>query len=301
MAVISAYLGMIIIWTTTPLAIKWSAEAGHFLVGATGRMIIGTILCLIIMALFKVRLRWDKQACYAYAIASISMYAALSMTYYASQFVSSGLISVLFGFTPIVASLLSVFWVKSEQITAIQWGGMIMGVIGLSIIFNAEVANSPQSIYGFGALFIAVSLHSGSSVWLKSIPHNLSPLALTTGGLLTALPLYLLTGWIMDVHPPTDISFKALAAISYLGIFGSVVGFIMYFYVLNHVGATKTALITLITPVLALFLGMSLNNEALEIHVWIGTMAILSGLALYQWGGLFAITWKKAHLFFSFR
>jgi len=46
---------------------------------------------------------------------------------------------------------------------------------------------------------------------------------------------------------------------------------------------------------------MSLNNEALEIHVWIGTMAILSGLALYQWGGLFAITWKKAHLLFSFR
>lgn len=301
MAVISAYIGMIFIWTTTPLAIKWSAEMGHFLVGATGRMAIGAILCLIIIVLFRAKLRWDKQACYAYAVANISIYGALSMTYYASQFVSSGLISVFFGFTPILASLLSVFWVKSEKINVIQWLGMILGVIGLSIIFHIEIANSPQTIYGLAALMIAISLHSGSSVWLKSIPHNLSPLALTTGSLLITLPLFLLTGWIIDVPPPTDISFKALSAMIYLGIFGSVVGFIMYFYVLNHVGATKTALIALITPVLALCLGVLLNNESLELHIWVGTFIIVSGLILYQWGNIFSITWEKVHVLFSFK
>jgi drug/metabolite transporter (DMT)-like permease len=50
------------------------------------------------------------------------------------------------------------------------------------------------------------------------------------------------------------------------------------------VEATRVALITLITPVIALLLGHILNGEPLQAEVWVGTTAILSGLLLFEYG-----------------
>ena len=77
---------------------------------------------------------------------------------------------------------------------------------------------------------------------------------------------------------------KVAGSIIYLAVMGSVLGFSLYFYLLNHVEASKVSLITLITPVTALVLGNLLNNEALTVWIVIGTLFILSGLASYQWG-----------------
>jgi len=69
-----------------------------------------------------------------------------------------------------------------------------------------------------------------------------------------------------------------------LGIFGSVLGFILYFYILKRIEPIRVALITLITPITALFLGQNLNGEVIHASVWIGTGVVLGGLGLYQWG-----------------
>ncbi|MCP4407923.1 MAG: EamA family transporter [Gammaproteobacteria bacterium] len=57
----------------------------------------------------------------------------------------------------------------------------------------------------------------------------------------------------------------------------------LYYYVLRHVGATRVALITLITLVLALMLGYLLNDKALQTEANLGTAAILSGLLLFEY------------------
>jgi drug/metabolite transporter (DMT)-like permease len=77
---------------------------------------------------------------------------------------------------------------------------------------------------------------------------------------------------------------RALLAIVYLGMIGSVLGFALYYYVLRHVEATRVALITLITPVLALLLGNLLNGEVLQFETVLGTAAILGGLLLFEYG-----------------
>lgn len=64
-----------------------------------------------------------------------------------------------------------------------------------------------------------------------------------------------------------------------------MVGFNLYFYVLKRVSAAALSLVTLVTPVLALFIGQALNGEVIAAQVWLGTFAILLGLASYQWGG----------------
>ena len=88
--------------------------------------------------------------------------------------------------------------------------------------------------------------------------------------------------WLADGRPPVDIGPRSAAAIAYLGVFGSVIGFALYYYVIKHLDASRIALITLITPVIALLLGHALNGEAIGLRLAAGTTCILGGLVLHQ-------------------
>ena len=67
-------------------------------------------------------------------------------------------------------------------------------------------------------------------------------------------------------------------------MFGSLIGFFAYFFILQRLTASTVALITLITPVIALTLGALLNNEAINSELVFGAILITLGLAIYHWG-----------------
>jgi drug/metabolite transporter (DMT)-like permease len=283
MSVPAAYLGVIIIWSTTPLAIKWSSEAS-ILFGITGRMVLGALLCLLIIAIMRIEFPWHRKARWSYLAISISIYGAMMSTYWGAQFISSGLISVLFGFSPIITSMLTVIWLNNHRISFNQWAGMSLGIIGLGFIFQSELNMGTDGIKGLLAVLLAVFLHSSSAVWVKRLNVSISPLAMTCGGLLVSLPFYGITWLLLGESLPPTLPPHTLLSMLYLGIFGSVLGFIFYYYILKHIEANRVALITLITPIIALFLGQNLNGEVVHVSVWIGTGIVLTGLALYQFG-----------------
>jgi drug/metabolite transporter (DMT)-like permease len=107
-------------------------------------------------------------------------------------------------------------------------------------------------------------------------------MAQTTGALAVTVPLsgislLLLGDW------PAQIPTRSALAMLYLGVFGSAIGFSLYYHLIKRMEAGRVALITLITPVTALVLGMTLNSERLTLKIVAGSMLILLGLALYEW------------------
>lgn len=287
MSVPAAYLGVIIIWSTTPLAIKWSGEEVGFLFGVASRMLIGAALCSLIMLLLARKLPWDRPARQTYLAAGLGLYGAMMSVYWGAQYIPSGLISVLFGLTPIVTGVIAAFWLQERSLTPGKLSGVLLGIVGLVIIFGTGIELKDGAVYGIAAVLLAVLLHSISAVWVKAINAQLPALEVTNGGLLVAAPLYLGTWLVLGQHWPIDIPLRTALSISYLAIFGSVLGFIMYFYVLKYIDASRVALITLVTPVLALLLGQVLNNESIQPVVWLGTCCILLGMSIYQWGERF--------------
>ena len=117
------------------------------------------------------------------------------------------------------------------------------------------------------------------------LAEGLSAIAVTGEGLAVAVPAFLLTWLLVGADWPHTLSSRAGYAILYLSLFGSVLGFLWYFYLLRKVEAVKVSLLTLVTPVTALLLGHWLNDEAISAAVWWGTGLILLGLALHQWDG----------------
>lgn len=286
MSVPLAFLGTLLIWSTTPLAIKWSSEGAGFIFAVTARMAIGTAGCLLLLALLRGRLHWHKAALRTYLAAGMGIYGAMTCVYWGSQFIPSGLISVIFGLTPLLTGLMAAYWLGEQALTPIRLLGLASALTGLVLIFGGGFHAGFEATLGMLAVFVAVVLHSLSTVLVKRIGADLPVMTVTSGGLLAALPLYLITWVLVDGQVPTAIPERALISVIYLGLFGSVLGFILFFYVLKQVPASRVGLIPLVTPVSALILGSVFNGEAIPSVVWSGTGLILLGMSVYQWGPL---------------
>jgi drug/metabolite transporter (DMT)-like permease len=206
--------------------------------------------------------------------------------YWGAQYIPSGLVSVVFGLTPIFTGLFAALWLAERAVTPLRIAGLLLSIAGLIVIFDVGLNLGSNSAFGIGGVLMGVIFHSLSTVWVKRIASNLSALSMATGSLAISAPLFVLTWWLFDGVLPAEIPQRTLLSITYLGIVGSVIGYLMFFYVLKHSRATQVGLIPLITPVLALFIGHHLNAEVITLNVWAGTMLVILGLAVFQWGSV---------------
>ena len=287
-----AFASVILIWSTTPLAIKWSALGLGPSFAVFSRMVIGALLCAALLALLRIRLPLHRRARLSYAASGLSMFGAMALTYWAAQYVSSGMISVLFGMSPLITSVGAALWLKEEALTPSKLRGMWLGMFGLVLVFRGGLVLGEGAVAGLAALLVAVLVQSLGLVWIKRIGDDSPPLATTLGSLIVSLPLFCAAWWLAGGDIPAVWPERALAATLYLGVFGSVLGFALYYYMIKHMETGRVALITLITPVLALLLGHGLNNEAVPPQVWLGTASIILGLGLHRWGVQWLVYWQ---------
>ncbi len=286
-----AYFGVVLIWSTTPLAIAWSGQAAGFLFAVTSRMLLGTILAFIFAMLIQKKIVWHRRALLAYLCGGFGIYGGMLAVYWAAQFIPSGWVSLLFGLTPIITAILASFWLKNELITRYRMMGMLIGFVGLVIIFGHSLTIGQSAVFGVCGVLLSGTIHTISAIWVKRINAHVNAISMTAGTLCVATPLLIITWLLSQPSLQQTINSLTLAptytvwAIGYLALFGSVLGFSLYFYVLKHVEATRVALIALITPVTSLMLGHYFNNEAITFHVILGAGFIISGLAVFELGG----------------
>jgi len=280
-----AYLGVIIIWATTPLAIQWSSEGVGFLFALSLRMTLGVIASCVLLRVLGLTLPWHPRAIRTYLISGLSIYFSMNCVYWASQYIPSGWISVVFGLSPIMTGVMAMLILdETTALSPPRLAGMVMGVIGLMLVFGQGYHAGHDFVLGIAGVLLGALVHSLSAVVIKRLQAQLSGVAATTGGLVVATPLFIVTWLLAEGTLPMIMTARAIAATIYLGVIASAVGFALYYYILNRMDVGRVALITLITPVCALVLGNMLNHEAVSPGVLFGTGFIVAGLLLYEYG-----------------
>ena len=283
MRVSLAYISIILLWATTPLAIKWSGQGPGFIFGAGSRMIIGAICMLLVLLIRGKRLPSFRKARITYLAVSLQIYGAMLSVYWGAQFVPSGWVSVIFGLSPFITAFFSALWLKERSLTLGKICSYICGVAGLAVMFSSALQLNTQAVYGIFAILLAVSIQTGCAVWVKKLDAKLPASTQVTGGLLFALPAYLLTWIIFDsAQWPQSLSLLNIASIVYLGLIATTIGFVLYYYVLIHLPATTVGFIPMISPVLALYLGYAINNEPLSLKILLGTSLILVAVLMHR-------------------
>lgn len=279
-----AFLIVIVIWSTTPLTIQWSNQEAGFLFGVTSRMILGGIFATATVLLLRYPFLRSRQALQTYLASGVGIYIAMLFAYWGAMYVPSGWISVIWGISPVVTGALATIFLGEKALKWHRLLGALLGLFGLSIIFLHSQTMGENTLLGVGIILLGVLGQTGSAVWIKAINGNVNGLVVSAGGLLVSLPLFITTWWVFDGELPEHIPHRAAASILYLSIFGSVIGFSAYFYLINRVEASKVSLITLVTPVTALLVGYFWNNEQITLSVAYGTALILLGLLSHEWG-----------------
>lgn len=283
MRIALAYLTVVLLWSTTPLAIKWSGEGPGFLFGATARMVIGAICMLFVLLISRRPLAWHRKARLTYLAVGLQIYGAMTAVYWGAQFIPSGWISVVFGLTPLITAVFAAIMLNDQALSFGKLTSYLLGMAGLAVMFGSAIQLSRNAALGIAAIFLASSIQALCSVLIKWISARVSAVDQVAGGLLVAVPAYLLTWWLSGGHWPQYLTIKSLASIIYLGTIATTIGFMLYFYLLTHLAATRVALITLIAPVLALLIGKTINHEPITSKIVMGSAMILSALFLHEY------------------
>lgn len=294
MQVSVAYLAVLLIWSTTPLGIVWSSETINPTMAVLLRMLIAVILGSLVIFISKIELPMHKQAIRLYSFSALGIFGGMSFSYLAASYLSSGILSLSFGLAPVFSAILARRILAEPKISTVRKLSMLLSFVGLALVCSDKFSMEGDSIYGLIFILTAVFLFSLSGVLVKSVSLAIHPLATTVGALIVSLPLFILNWLLLDGS--LDISewqLRSVWSTIYLGVFGSLIGFFAYFFVLQKLSPSTVALITLVTPVIALSLGAVLNDEVINNKILIGAFLVILGLAVYHWGELLM---KKLHI-----
>jgi drug/metabolite transporter (DMT)-like permease len=285
-AILLAYLSVVLIWATTPLTIQWSSDSLSFMAAVVARMSLALGLALVIHGLLRQSLTTYIAHYKIYFAASLGIFPNMPVVYWAAQYIPSGLVAVIFALSPFVTGCMTMLFLQQNPFTLKRVLALLLAVIGLVVIFYQQMKFDADSIYGIAGIFVSCILFSISSVWVKKLTAqaqvNLDAFHQATGALLFSLPGLVLTWWWLDGAWPQTVSFKSASSVIYLAIMGSLVGAALFFYILQRLSANVVSLITLMTPVLAIMLGRWAAAETFSVQLLFGVGLVLLALLLYM-------------------
>ena len=282
MSVPVAYATIIIVWSTTPLGIAWSNATLSPTAAVMLRMGLAAVIGFTLLKALRIPISWSPKALRTYAYSLMGIFIAMLCTYSAAQYVPSGLISVMYALSPVLSNLFAVLLLGKGDFSATRWVSFAISFVGLAVICLDDWVLHQDGWIGVVLLLMAVSLYSLSGVLVQREAYHAHPLSLTVGTLILSVPLFMLSWWFLDGEvPKLDWQSESPWAVVYLAIFGSLIGFASYFYIVRQLGATAVTMVTLATPILALVLGSLLNDETITLQIMLGTACVLFGLVLY--------------------
>lgn len=274
------YALLVFIWSTTPLAIVWSVEDLHPMWALAIRFFLALPLAIGLLWLFKTRLPLDRVSLHSYLAGACSFIGSQIFTYWSTDYLSSGIIALMFGLAPLISGLIGRF-VFQMQLSLNQWLGMGIALIGLSVICLGDADHHIQPI-GIVIALVGVLVYCVSMFWVKKINAPIDPMAQAAGsiGLSVVFSLGMLP-FIWQYAPTAMPHAKSLFGLVYAVIMASLIAMFCYFKLVQKIIPTTLSLTTVLTPMLALLVGVLLNNEKLPLIALVGVVILLFGLVVY--------------------
>jgi drug/metabolite transporter (DMT)-like permease len=161
-------------------------------------------------------------------------------------------------------------------------GGVVLGVCGVAVVFSNQLAVAGrQALAGCIALILSAAFAAYSNVLVKAHGKHLNPAILSAGQMFFGLLLLFAVGLPLEGNPfRFHWTTMAVIALLYLAVVGSVIAFLLYYWLVQNMDVTKSMLIALVTPVVAVILGMLVLNEEFGWRTLAGGAMIISGIAL---------------------
>jgi drug/metabolite transporter (DMT)-like permease len=207
------------------------------------------------------------------------------IVYRTETILPSGLVSLLWGVFPMLVALASHVFLPGERLGPRQWLGFAFGFVGLALLFFTDLRSfGAEGVPAALVLFMSPVVSTVGSIVVKKHGAKVNSVALNRNGMLLGgvvlAALALVTERSADAHWTRG----AIASVAYLSLFGTVLTFGLYFWLMRYVDAHKLSLIAYVTPAIALTLGLLVRGEPMTKNTFAGAACILFGVILVARG-----------------
>ncbi len=272
---------MVFIWGSTWMAIKVSVGGTPFFLAGI-RFFIAALVLIIIQrlrgrAIFPTRENLKVML----AIGVGNFFLGYGLTYWGMQFVESNITSILWATMPVLVTANAHFMLSNEKISSAKIFSLVGALLGTFFIFDIGGQDfDPQVALGMLGILLSIFSAAYSNVLFKREGSHLDPLAINISGMLLGASLLMVMG--MLTEPWLNIEYTSLrvGATLYLAIFGSALGFSVYFWLLKRVSVVKMSYSTFLIPILAGIWGWVILGETLTNKSLLGAVIILLAVTL---------------------
>lgn len=205
-----------------------------------------------------------------------------ALIFWGEQYIASGLAAVLQAMIPAFGMLFAHFYLPNERLTARKIAGVMTGIAGVGLIFFDQMKlEGTMALWGSVGLLVSAVDVGFYNVVIKARAGHLDPAVLAAGQMTFGLLPLLGYGFLFEGNPfMLRWTVASVGSLLYLSAVGSSIAFLLYYWLVHKIEVTKTMLISLVTPVIALLIGLVTIGEQVSWRVIVGSAAIISGISL---------------------
>src|SRR5690242_15204615 len=269
---LAAFAAVYIVWGSTYLAIRFAVETLPPLLMAGARFTIAGVLLLLWSRLVQQAERPSRTDWRTGLMSgAVLLLGGNGAVVWAETRVPSGIAALLVAVVPLWMVLLDWLRPGGRRPGAPVFIGLALGLVGLGLLVGPDSLHGGSAVNAIGALVLMIGSLSWAigSLLTKRAPRpttsiNGSGTQMFAGGL-----CLLVAGTLVGELAQLDIAHvteRSLLGFLYLVVFGSLIGFTAYFYLLSHTTAAKAATYAYVNPVVAVLLGWALAHEPLTMR-----------------------------------
>lgn len=271
-------------WGSTFLFIKIGDEALAPLQVSLGRLLVGTVTLLAILALRGERPPAGLRVWGQLAIAALLLNVApFTLFAYGEEHVSSVLAGIWNATVPLFTLPIAILWIADEHATVRRLAGLAIGFAGVLVVLGVWSGVGATSLAG-NVLCLGAAASYGLGFpytrrYLAARPEG--PLSLASAQLICAtVEIAVLT--LLFTHLPHGVAAKHMLSVAALGVFGTGLTFVLNYSLIRDVGATVTSTVAYTIPVVSTALGVIALGEPLRWYEPVGAAVVVLGAVMAQ-------------------
>lgn len=275
------YLLTVLIWGSTWIAIKWQLGVVPAPVSIAYRFWIAGAVLLLLLILMRKPVRPPRQA-WPYLVAQgLALFCCNFLCfYYASQWVASGLVAVVFSTAPLWNAINGRLFLGRALQPQVVFGA-VLGLSGIAFLFLPQMDGHWQDaglLPGLGlALLGTLFFSAGNMLSSRMQSLGLTPWLTNTWAMFIGAGVLTAGGLVLGMPFEIETNVRYVGALLYLAIPGSVIGFTAYLMLVGRLGPERAAYCTVLFPVVALALSTIYEDYRWDAYGFVGLALVLSG------------------------
>lgn len=277
------WLLLCVIWGSTWMFIKLGLEDLPPFTFAGIRFVIASLILAAVVAVRRKPLPRGRDQWGLIAFTGLLSFTInYGTVFWGETRISSGLAAILQTLIPVFGFVIAHYYLPEERLTVLKLCGVVLGIAGVALIFsNQMTTEGPSALWGSVAIVAGALSVAYANVLVKARGGRIDSATLTLGQMICGMIPLLIIGITTEGNPfKLRWTWMALLSLGYLALVGTVIAFLLYYWLVRNIKVTNTMLIPLVTPFIAVVLGMLVLDESLTWRIIAGGAVIMAGIGL---------------------